>query len=260
LQFQPFLLTIHHLNTVRVWETVHFEKKGVIMGAGVGLTGYDLVVIGLFALMVIRGVWLGFLKQITVLLALYLGYIVAGQYHDRIFPFLREVSKNPKVVFFAAYAILFIATYVAVMLAGKGLAYVMQLTITSWFDKMLGGILGGAKALILIILIHMILTMAVPPENTSFSTCRTCNALTKTVNFSRDLIKDEDVRKALMQQKPAISAQDVKEFFESPPKEKASADKSLPDKPPADKAAPEKAPPEIETPEKSMPDKSPPVQ
>jgi membrane protein required for colicin V production len=253
------MLTVHHLNTVSNGETVRSEKKGVAMGAGVGLTGYDLVVIGLFALMVIRGVWLGFLKQITVLLALYLGYIVAGQYHDRIFPFLREVSKNPKVVFFAAYAILFIATYVAVMLAGKGLAYVMQLTITSWFDKVLGGILGGAKALILIILIHMILTMVVPPENSSFSTCRTCNALTKTVNFSRDLIKDEDVRKALMQQKPAISAQDVKEFFESPPKEKAP-DKSLPDKPPADKAAPEKAPPEIETPDKSMPEKSSPVQ
>lgn len=219
------------------------------MGAGAGLTGYDLVVIGLFALMVIRGVWLGFLKQITVLLALYLGYIVAGQYHDRIFPFLREVSKNPKVVFFAAYVILFIATYVVVMLAGKGLAYVMQLTITSWFDKMLGGILGGAKALILIILLHMILTMAVPPENTSFSTCRTCNALTKTVNFSRDLIKDEDVRKALMQQKPAISAQDVKEFFESPPKDKA------PDKP-----APEKVPSEKETPGKPSPEKSSPVQ
>lgn len=219
-----------------------------------GLTGYDLIVIGLFALMVLRGVWLGFLKQITVLVALYLGYIVAGQYHDRIFPFLREISKNPKVVFFAAYVILFVVTYVAVMIIGKGLAYVMQLTVTSWFDKILGGILGGAKALILIIMMHMILTIALPPENTSLSTCRTCNALTKTANFSRDLIKDEDVRKALVRQKPAISAQDVKEFFESPPKEKT------PVQLPANKPAPEKAPTEKETPEKPLSEKSSPVQ
>jgi membrane protein required for colicin V production len=230
------------------------------MGAGVGLTGYDLIVVGLFALLVLRGVWVGFLKQVTGLLALYLGYIVAGQYHDRIFPFLREVSKNPKVVFFAAYIILFVATYVAVMLLGKGLAYVMQLTITSWFDKMLGGILGGAKALILIVLIHMILTMVAPPENTTFSTCRTCNALTKTVNFTRDLIKDEDVRNALMQQKPAISAQDVKDFFESPPQDKAEH-RQLPDKASADKAAPEKKiVPEKESAEKPVPEKSFPVQ
>jgi membrane protein required for colicin V production len=229
-----------------------FQKKGVAMGAG--LTGYDLVVVGLFALMVLRGVWLGFLKQITVLLALYLGYIVAGQYHDRIFPFLREISQNPKVVFFAAYVILFVATYVVVMLIGKGLAYVMQLTVTSWFDKILGGILGGAKALILIILMHMILTIALPPENTALSTCRTCNALTKTANFSRDLIKDEDVRKALMRQKPAISAQDVKDFFESPPKDKAPV--PSPDKAPVDKPTPEKAATEKETPEKPLPEKS----
>jgi membrane protein required for colicin V production len=225
---------------------------------GAGLTGYDLIVIGLFALMVLRGVWLGFLKQITVLVALYLGYIVAGQYHDRIFPFLREISQNPKVVFFAAYVILFVVTYVAVMIVGKGLTYVMQLTVTSWFDKILGGILGGAKALILIILMHMILTIALPPENTSLSTCRTCNALTKTVNFSRDLIKDEDVRKALVRQKPAISAQDVKEFFESPPKEKALP--LPPDKTPGAKLTPEKAPSEKETPEKSLSEKSSPVQ
>ena len=204
------------------------------MSSGVGLTGYDLVVLVLFALLIIRGFWLGFLKQVTGLLALYLGYIVAGQYHDKISPFLREISHNPKVVFFASYVILFVATYVAVMLAGKALTYVMQLTVSSWFDKMLGGVLGGAKALLLIIIVHIVLTMALPPENRMLTACRTCNALNKTATFARDLIKDEDVKKALTQQKAAISAQDVKEFFDNPPKEK----------PPADTVAPEKAPKE----------------
>jgi membrane protein required for colicin V production len=235
------------------------------MSAGIGLTGYDLVVIVLFVLLIIRGIWLGFLKQITGLLALYLGYIVAGQHHDKISPFLLEISKNPKVVFFASYVILFVATYVAVMLAGKGLAYVMHLTVTSWFDKILGGILGCAKALILVILMHIILTMVIPPENKMLSTCRTCNALTKTTAYARDLIKDEDVRKALTQQKTAISPQDVKEFFESPPKEKTPAKRTAPmvapaDKPPVDKDAPEKLTPEKEPPEKPLSEKSSPVQ
>ncbi len=143
------------------------------MHTGVGLTGYDLVVLVLFALLILRGIWLGFLKQVTGLLALYLGYIVAGQYHDRISPFLKEISTNPKVVFFASYVILFVATYVAVTLAGKGLTYVMQLTVTSWFDKILGGILGGAKALLLIIIVHIALTLVIPPENKMLTACRT---------------------------------------------------------------------------------------
>jgi membrane protein required for colicin V production len=210
------------------------------MSTGVGLTGYDLVVLVLFALLILRGIWLGFLKQVTGLLALYLGYIVAGQYHDRISPFLREISTNPKVVFFASYVILFVVTYVAVMLAGKGLAYVMQLTVTGWFDKILGGILGGAKALLLIIIVHIVLTLVVPPENKMLTACRTCNALNKTAGFARDLIKDEDVKKALTQQKAAISAQNVKEFFDTPPKEKATVEKNAPEKQPSEKAPPEK--------------------
>ena len=207
------------------------------MSSGVGLTGYDLVVLVLFALLVIRGFWLGFLKQVTGLLALYLGYVVAGQYHDNISPFLREISHNPKVVFFTSYVILFVATYVAVMLAGKALTHVMQLTVSSWFDKMLGGVLGGAKALLLIIIVHIVLTMALSPENKMLTACRTCNALNKTSIFARDLIKDEDVKKALTQQKAAISAQDVKEFFDTPPKEKPPAATTAPEK-----AAKEKAP------------------
>ena len=211
------------------------------MGSAVGLTGYDLVVLVLFALLIIRGIWLGFLKQVTGLLALYLGYIAAGQYHDKISPFLREISHNPKVVFFASYVTVFVAAYVAVMLAGKALTYVMKLTVSGWFDKILGGVLGGAKAILLIIIIHIVLTMVLPPENRMLTACRTCNALNKTATFARDLIKDEDVKKALTQQRAAISTQDVKEFFDSPPKAKAQADTTAAEKASKEKATQEKS-------------------
>jgi membrane protein required for colicin V production len=211
------------------------------MSAGAGLTGYDLVVIGFFALLVLRGIWLGFLKQITCLVALYLGYLVAGQYHDRIFPFLKEISSNPKVVFFTAYVIVFVAVYVAVMLLGKGLAYVVQLTLSGWFDKMLGGLLGAAKALLLIIIIHMVLTFALPPENKMLTTCRTCNALNKTTAFALDMIKDQEIKKVLVQRNPPISAQDVKDFFDTPPKAGPDSEKSVPGKSVDGKTTPDKA-------------------
>ena len=212
------------------------------MSAGAGLTGYDLVIIGFFALLILRGIWLGFLKQVTGLIALYVGYLAAGHYHDRIFPFLKDISTNPKVVFFAAYVILFVAAYVAVMLIGKGLAYVMQLTISGWFDKMLGGLLGAAKALILILVIHMGLTLALPPENKMLTSCRTCNALNKTMVYTLDLIKNKDVKQVFDQQKPPVSAKDVKDFFDTPPKTtKSAADKPSSEKPANKKATSEKA-------------------
>ncbi len=206
------------------------------MNATTGLTGYDLVVISLFALLIVRGIWLGFLKQITCLVALYLGYIIAGQYHDRIFPFLKDISTNPKVVFFSAYILLFVVAYVAIMLIGKGLAYVVQLTLSGWFDKVLGGLLGAAKALLIVIIIHMALTFVLPPENKMLTACRTCNALNKTTLYAVNLIKDKDVKKILDHRNPPISAQDVKDFFDTPPPEaKAQSEKATAKDPATDR-------------------------
>lgn len=192
-----------------------------------GMTAYDLVVVGLSALLIGRGIWLGFLRQITGLLALYLGYFAASQYHDRILPVLRGISENPKVVFLASYLVLFVATYVVVMLIGKVLRHIIQLTIAGWFDRLLGAVVGLAKAAILVVLLHMLLGTVLAPENQLLRNCLTCDALNGAADITRELIRDEDVRKALIQQKPAISLDAVKEYL-TPSGEKTA--------PPSDKA------------------------
>ena len=177
------------------------------------MTMYDLIVIGLFAVLIGRGIWLGFLKQVTGLLALYLGYIVASQYHDKFFPFLRDVSDNPEIVFLASYALMFIATYIVIMLLGKFLAYAIQISIVGWFDRVLGAALGGAKALIIVVLMHMILGALLPPESKLTRTCQTCGSLDSAVDMTRELIKSEDVRNALKQRQAAISLEAVKGYL-----------------------------------------------
>ena len=188
-----------------------------------GLTAYDLVVIGLFVLFIGRGLWLGFLKQVTGLLALYLGYFAASQYNDRIFHVLRDISDNPKVIFLTSYVIIFVVTYVVIMLIGKALGYVIQMTITGWFDRLLGGIVGFAKGIILVVLLHMVLGTVLAPENQMLRTCGTCGALNQAADITRDFIRNEDVRKSLMQQQPAIALDAVKEYLAPAPVEKESS-------------------------------------
>jgi len=179
-----------------------------------GMTVYDLIVIALFALLIGRGIWLGFLRQITGLFALYFGYFAASQYHDRILPFLRGLSDNPKVVFIASYLVLFLVTYVVVLLLGKALRHIVQLTFAGWFDRFLGGVVGFAKAVILVILLHMGLGAFLAPENQMLRSCFTCGVLGDATDAARKLIRNEDVRKALIQHKPAISLDAVKEYLQ----------------------------------------------
>jgi len=181
------------------------------MDGGGSITVYDIVVISLFAILIGRGIWLGFLRQITGLVALYLGYIAAGQYHDKIFPFLREISNNPEVVFLASYGLMFIATFIVITVIGKFLAHAVQISIVGWFERVLGGILGCAKALIIVVLMHMALGVVLPPESKLIRTCQTCGSLDEAVEMTRQLIKSEDVRKALRQREPAISLDAVKD-------------------------------------------------
>lgn len=177
------------------------------MDIGMGLTVYDLVIAAIFVFFTVRGIWVGLLGQITVIVALYVGYLVSGQYHDRLFPFLRGVSENPQVVFLLAYAILFACTYVLIMLMGKVLTKVVELTIAGWFDKLLGAIFGAFKALILAILLHMLLTTFVAAESPWLQKCQFCPYLSQAMTLFQQVIKDEKVRQAFQKKEPAISNQ-----------------------------------------------------
>jgi membrane protein required for colicin V production len=197
------------------WSSLYINT-GEYMETGINLTGYDFVVIGLFVLLIGSGIWLGLLRQIVGLLSLYLGYFAASHYHDRLFPFLKEISDNPKVVFLIGFVLLFVVTYVVAMLLGKVLAHVIEVTISRWFDMILGGLLGAAKAAIVVVLLHMILGSVLAPQSTILRDCYTCDDLNKATDFARAVIRDEDVRKSLMQQTPAISAEAVRQFLEEP--------------------------------------------
>ncbi len=201
------------------------------METSINLTGYDFAVLALVILFVGRGIWLGLLKQVTGLLSLYLGYLVASQYHDRLFPFLKDISDNPKVIFVISVVILFVVTYVAAMLLGKGLAYVIEITISTWFDRFLGAILGAAQAVIIVILMHMILGSILAPESTVLRDCQTCKGINMATDYARTLIRDADVRKSLMQQTPAISAEAVRQFLEGP-QQNEQQQNELPQDPP----------------------------
>ncbi len=171
----------------------------------INLSPYDFVILGIVVLLALRGLWCGFLGQVVPLLALYLGYLAAGRYHEQLLPFLQEVSNDPKVIFLSAYAILFVAVFLIATLAGKGLALVVKITVTPWFDRLLGMALGVAKALIIVVLLHIVLGTLLAPENDMLRACRTCPTLNNVAEMTKQVIRDERIRESLQQNTPAIS-------------------------------------------------------
>ncbi|MCX5869940.1 MAG: CvpA family protein [Deltaproteobacteria bacterium] len=212
------------------------------MGIGADITAYDLVIVAIFVFFVARGIWVGLLGQVTVIVALYVGYLVAGQYHDKLFPFLRGVSENPQIVFLLAYAILFACTYVLIMLVGKALTGVVQLTIAGWFDKLLGAVFGAVKALIITILLHMLLTTFLVQDTPMLRQCRLCPYLSEALALSQQMIKDDKVRQAFQKKMPAIPDHVKAHPAVRPVKPAPPVKPESPEPPPAEKNPAEPAP------------------
>jgi membrane protein required for colicin V production len=80
---------------------------------------------------------------------------------------------------------------------------VVNLTIAGWFDKVLGAIFGGIKALILAILLHMLLTAFLPPDAPLLRKCQVCPSLSQATTLFQQLIRDEKVRQAFQKKRPA---------------------------------------------------------
>ncbi|MBM9519349.1 CvpA family protein [Desulforhopalus vacuolatus] len=179
------------------------------------LTMYDMVILGILGLLVARGLWVGAVKQVTALLALYLGFFVASQYHEELFPILKDVSENPKVIFLVACVILFIVTYIVVVLLGKLLSLVLSMTLTSWFDHLLGGVVGFFKGVMVVVLLHLILGTFLAPQNDMLRKCATCDVLNDASDYTRNFIRDSDVRKSLEQKTPAINMERVKKYIDT---------------------------------------------
>ncbi len=232
------------------------------------LTIYDMVILGILAVLIGRGIWVGALRQVTALLALYLGYFVASRYHEEIFPMLGNLSDNPKVVFLAAYVILFVVTYIVVMLLGKVLSYVVSLTLTGWFDRLLGGVIGLLKGAIIAVLIHIVVGTVISPENDMLRTCVCCEVLGETADLTRSVIRNSDVRKSLQQKAPAIDIGQMKSMLKKAaekdaaatrksadsPKKPAEKTVASPKKPAATPAVPEKKPAKEPQPPPKQPD------
>jgi len=164
----------------------------------------DIAVTFLGLAFLARGVWVGFARQLAFMLALFLGYALAGQYHYLVSPYLEPLFASDRLRFMVAYCIILLVVYLAVMLAGIGLKKVMQVSFLSWFDRLLGGIFGIAKAGFLVLLSYMLLTSFLANTNPLFTRSFLAPYLDKGVEVMLAVVHDEKLRADFLPKPVAI--------------------------------------------------------
>ncbi len=170
------------------------------------MTAFDAIILIIILLFLARGIWVGLIGQIAFLIALPLGFFAAGTFYAKLGHLLLPVIPNPQASFLLTYVLLFIATYLLIMLLGKGLKKVVSITLLGWFDRAMGGLFGLAKAVFLSTLMFMILSGFVAGPRSFFSGSLTTPYLANCSKYMLTMIRDNDLRHRFIPKKPAISA------------------------------------------------------
>jgi membrane protein required for colicin V production len=164
----------------------------------------DAIVLILLVGFIIRGIWVGFIAQIASLVALALGFLVAGHYYGESIPGLSVIIPNKQVAFLLTYAAIFAVVFVLTLLLGIICKKVAQLVIHDWFDKAMGGILGAAKGFFLSCIAFMALAIFISGASPIFTKSIFYPYLHKTSTILLAVVKNPDLRKKLLPQQPAI--------------------------------------------------------
>ena len=168
------------------------------------ITSFDVIVVLIFLLFIIRGTWIGFMRQAAIFLALIGSYLLAGSCTGFMMPHVNKFIANPKAVFFINFTLLFIFGAIFLFLTAKILRLVMEVTMTVWFDRLLGMILGLFKGVFVTSILYMAMSSSLVSSNELLKKSLTSPFLTHGADFVQQLIKDNDLRKLFLPKEPSI--------------------------------------------------------
>ncbi len=170
------------------------------------LTYFDYVVCFIFLAFFLRGIWIGCLRQLGVVSALFGGYYLAGRYTNTILAYTQQFIDSPKFTFLVTYGLIFILAAVALTLLGNLLQHFMKISLLGWLDRLGGLVVGGLKALVVSSLIYMFLSSSLSTTNNLLRKSYTSTYLHQGANILRSWIHDPGIQKYFVQKEPAIRA------------------------------------------------------
>ncbi|MDP1644873.1 MAG: CvpA family protein [Thiobacillus sp.] len=111
----------------------------------------DLIVLLVLILTVVRGLMRGMVDTLFSLVAWVLAFVLGKWGALMVAPLLPIGIENPAIRYFAGFAVIFLLVLIGVLLLGHALASLVKAVGLGSADKVLGGVLGLAKGLVILI-------------------------------------------------------------------------------------------------------------
>lgn len=168
------------------------------------MSSIDSAIILIISLLTARGVWTGFVRQLSFIVALVMAFIVAGRFYFYFSGFLGGFITTPQLAFLVTYLLLFCLVYLAVIFSGLGLKKFMKVSMLGGFDRLMGGMFGMGKGMFILILIFMVLAGLLSNSATFLRKSYFYPVLNGGSLVVMSFINDPDLRSRFKPREPAI--------------------------------------------------------
>ena len=168
------------------------------------VNAFDILVLVIFLLFLVRGIWIGFIRQISSLLAMLGGFLLAGYFDNDFYRFLLPYFSDSHTAFLITYFLLFVVFFFLIKLLGLGLSKVMDVTLAIWFDRTVGGLFGVIKGIFVASLIFIVTTSYLSGSNKYLKKSIAYPFLSQSSKVILALIRDYDLRSYFIPKEPAI--------------------------------------------------------
>jgi len=180
-----------------------------------GITAFDVLVLLIFLGFLVRGVMIGFIRQISSLVAMIGGFVLAGYFDNEFYRLILPYIDNSHIAFLITYILLFVTFFYLIKLAGLGLKKVMDVTLTPWFDKTVGGLFGFIKGVFFTSLLFVLIGSFLSGSNNYLKKSISYPVLSRTSNVILSFIQDYDLRSYFKAKEPAIKLPSFKNSSKS---------------------------------------------
>ncbi|MBT9567892.1 MAG: CvpA family protein [Thiobacillus sp.] len=111
----------------------------------------DIIVLLILVLTIVRGLMRGMVDTLFSLAAWLLAFLLGKWGALMVAPLLPIGIENPAIRYFAGFTVIFLVVLISILLLGHALASLLKAAGLGGADKVLGGMLGLAKGLVILV-------------------------------------------------------------------------------------------------------------
>lgn len=140
----------------------------------------DFIILGLITFFVIKGFFKGFFREISSLIGIIFGLLIANQYYTTMTAFIKSYIQLEKYLPLISFILLFISVLIFFTMLGVFLQFIFKKMFIGWLDRSLGIGLALVKGIIVAYILIVVLTFFMPSKSPLITQSKTAHMVTVT--------------------------------------------------------------------------------